>query len=433
MTKNSHRERLEAALERISDPKGEGARACLTVYAQEARGAADAADGRNRFGRELGALDGRIVTIKDLFDVKGEPTRAGSKIRAGFPPATEDAPILRRLRAAGAVIVAKTNMTEFAFSAMGINPHYGTPGNPADRARVPGGSSSGAAVSAADGFCDIAIGTDTGGSCRIPASFCGVVGYKPTARLVPKDGALPLSYTLDSVGPLARTVADCALAHAVLAGEEPSALAPSSLAGLRLGLLMGPLLDELDATVGKAFEAMGKRLSAAGARLSEFRTSRLSEMQAAMAKCSFSPVEGLYVHRAYFDTRKADFDQRVWQRIEPARSMAAVDYVHLARERLRLIAALDAETAEFDALILPTTPDVAPAIAEANANNEAFFAHNARGLRNTAFVNFFDLCAISLPMPTGGLPAGLQLVGRNGSDRRLFAVAAAIEGLLKGG
>ena len=432
MTKSFHRERLEAALSRISDPKGEGARACLTVYAREARAAADAADERKKFGRELGALDGRIVTIKDLFDVKGEPTRAGSKIHESSPPATQDAPILRRLRAAGAVIIAKTNMTEFAFSAMGINPHHGTPGNRADRSRVPGGSSSGAAVATADAMCDIAIGTDTGGSCRIPASFCGIVGYKPTARLVPKEGAFPLSYTLDSIGPLATSVADCALTHEVMAGHEASAPAPMGPAGLRLGILAGSPLDDLDAAVSKAFEATRKRLADAGARLSEFKTSRLNEMQAANAKGGFSPAEALSIHGAYFDTRKSDFDQRVWQRIAAARTMSASDFVHLARERLRLIAALDEEMQAVDALILPTTPNVAPKIAEANASDEAFFMHNARALRNTAFANFFDLCAISLPMPTGGLPAGLQLVGRGGEDRKLFAIARALEATLRG-
>ncbi|MBV9977172.1 MAG: amidase [Hyphomicrobiales bacterium] len=432
MTKSSNRERLEAALSRIADPKGEGARACLTVYAEEARAAANAADERKKFGREIGALDGRIVTIKDLFDVRGEPTRAGSKIHTSSPPAVQDAPILRRLRAAGATIVAKTNMTEFAFSAMGINPHHGTPGNPADRSRVPGGSSSGAAVATADAMCEIAIGTDTGGSCRIPASFCGVVGYKPTARLVPKEGAFPLSYTLDSIGPLGTSVADCARTHEVMAGHEATAPASLGPAGLRLGILVGPLLDELDATVSKAFDAAQKRLGEAGARLSDFRTSRLSEMQAANAKGGFSPAEALAIHGAYFDTRKSDFDQRVWQRIAAARGMSASDYVHLARERVRLIAALDEELRTVDAVILPTTPNVAPTIAEANVDDDAFFMHNARGLRNTAFANFFDLCAISLPMPTGGLPAGLQIVARGGEDRKLFAIATAIEAVLRG-
>src|SRR5262249_54823979 len=179
------RDRLEEALNRIADPKGEGRRACLTLYTATARAAADAADARARAGLSLGPLDGAILTVKDLFDVKGEPTRAGSKVLADAPPAADDAVIVKRLRAAGAVIVAKTNMSEFAFTAIGANPHYGTPGNPADRARAPGGSSSGAAVAVADGMCEIGIGSDTGGSTRMPASFCGVVGYKPSKFRIP--------------------------------------------------------------------------------------------------------------------------------------------------------------------------------------------------------------------------------------------------------
>jgi aspartyl-tRNA(Asn)/glutamyl-tRNA(Gln) amidotransferase subunit A len=176
----SSRDRLEQALARIADPNGEGKRACLTVYTETARAAADAADARARNGISLGPLDGKIVSIKDLFDVVGEATRAGSTILANAPPAAADAPVVRRLRAAGAVIVAKTNMPEFAGSIFGYNPHYGTPGNPADRARDPGGSSSGAAVAVADGMCEVGIGSDTGGSTRAPAAFCGTVGYKPS-------------------------------------------------------------------------------------------------------------------------------------------------------------------------------------------------------------------------------------------------------------
>src|SRR5947199_2326760 len=239
MTTRSCRDRLEQALARIGDPKGEGARACLTVYTEAAHAAADAADARANSGISLGPLDGAIVTIKDRFDVTGEPTRAGSRIMADAPPAKADAPVVRRLRAAGAVIVAKTNMTEFAFSGGGANPHYGTPGNPADRARIPGGSSSGAAVAAADGMCQIAIGTDTGGSTRIPAALCGIVGFKPSQWRVPTTGAYPLSYMLDSVGPLARTVADCAGADAVLAGQESAPLEPTPVPGLRLGVPQG--------------------------------------------------------------------------------------------------------------------------------------------------------------------------------------------------
>jgi aspartyl-tRNA(Asn)/glutamyl-tRNA(Gln) amidotransferase subunit A len=207
LSRRSARDRLQEVLARIADPKGEGARACLTVYSDAARAAADAADARERAGLSLGPLDGTIVSIKDLFDVAGEPTRAGSKVLADAPPALADAPVVRRLRAAGSVIVAKTNMPEFAFSIFGANPHYGTPGNPADRARVPGGSSSGAAVAVADGMCEIAIGSDTGASTRTPAAFCGIVGYRPSQGRVPTEGAFPYSYTLDAIGPLARTVA----------------------------------------------------------------------------------------------------------------------------------------------------------------------------------------------------------------------------------
>src|SRR5579864_8352128 len=205
MSRPSARERLDMALARIADPKGEGARACLTVYRDQAVAAADAADARARAGMTLGPLDGAIVSIKDLFDVAGEPTRAGAKVLADAPPATTDATVVRRLRGAGAVIVAKTNMVEFAFGG-GLNRHYGTPGNPADRTRIPGGSSSGAAVAVADGMCEIGIGTDTAASVRMPAAFCGVVGFKPSKFRVPTDGVFPLSYTLDSVGPLAKTV-----------------------------------------------------------------------------------------------------------------------------------------------------------------------------------------------------------------------------------
>ena len=207
----SARDRLEQALLRIADPKGEGAKACLTVYADAARAAADAADARAKSGVSLGPLDGSIVSIKDLFDVAGEPTRAGSKILAEeAAPAAADAPVVRRLRGAGAVIVAKTNMTEFALGAIGANPHFGTPGNPRDRARVPGGSSSGAAVTVGDGMADIAIGSDTGGSVRIPAALCGITGFKPSRQRVPTTGAFPLSTTLDSIGPLAQAVSPIA-------------------------------------------------------------------------------------------------------------------------------------------------------------------------------------------------------------------------------
>src|SRR5947209_11290805 len=249
MSKASARDHLEQALARIADPAGEGKYACLTVYAGAARASADAADGRAKDGKPLGPLDGAIVSIKDLYDVAGEVTRAGSRVLADEGlVAAGDAPAVSRLRAAGAVIVAKTNMSEFAFSGVGANPHYGTPGNPFDRARVPGGSTSGGGVAVADGMCEITIGTDTGGSTRIPAALCGIVGWKPSRQRVPTTGAFPLSFTLDSIGPMARSIAECAAADAVMAGEDAQNLQAAPLGGLRLGVLQGMPFNGLDAT-----------------------------------------------------------------------------------------------------------------------------------------------------------------------------------------
>jgi aspartyl-tRNA(Asn)/glutamyl-tRNA(Gln) amidotransferase subunit A len=424
----SAREKTEQALAKIADPKGEGARTCLTVYADAARAAADAADARAKAGISLGPLDGAIVSIKDLFDVAGEPTRAGSKILKDAPPAKADAPAVRRLRAAGAVIVAKTGMSEFAFSGVGMNPHYGTPGNPADRARVPGGSSSGAAVAAADHMCEIAIGTDTGGSTRIPGALCGVVGFKPSAWRVPTEGAFPLSYSLDSIGPIARTVEDCAKADAVMAGEEFAPLKPAPVAGLRLGVPQGLLLTEWDNTVGTRFGAARKRLSDAGARVTDEPMPLLDEMLAVNAKGGFAPAEAFSIHREHLAKRADDFDPNVRVRIERGGKVSAADYVEMSRGRAALIRAMDAQASAFDAWVLPTTPIAAPTIAEMRDSN-MFSTKNMLLLRNTSTWNFFDMCAISIPIPGSGLPVGLMLVARNGHDRRLFEIAAGIERL----
>jgi aspartyl-tRNA(Asn)/glutamyl-tRNA(Gln) amidotransferase subunit A len=430
MTKRAARERLEAALARIDDPKGEGLRTCLTVYREQAKAAAEASDARAQAGISLGPLDGAIVSLKDLFDVAGEPTRAGSKVLAGeASPATSDAPVVRRLRAAGAVIVAKTNMSEFAFTAVGINPHYGTPGNPADRARAPGGSSSGAAVSAADGMCEIAIGSDTGGSVRIPAALCGVVGFKPSRQRVPTEGAFPLSYSLDSIGPLARNVADCAAADAVMAGEAAWPLDPAPLSGLRLGVAQGLPLENLDDTVGRRFPEALDRLERAGARLSYEKLPLLDDMTRVLSRASILVAEAYSIHRERLALRGDDVDRIVRARIMKGADIVAADYVIAARARAALIREMDARLADLDALILPTTPTVAPRVDELG-DPKVFMARNAMLLRNTTIANFFDLCAVSLPLPReGGLPTGLMLIVRNGDDRKLLRIAAAVEKL----
>jgi len=424
----SVRDKLEQALAAIADPKGEGARACLTVYAETARAAADAADARAKAGISFGSIDGAILTVKDLFDVMGEPTRAGSRIEANAARAATDAPIVRRLRTAGAVIVAKTNMSEFAFSGVGMNPHHGTPGNPADRTRVPGGSSSGAAVAAADHMCDIAIGTDTGGSCRIPAALCGIVGYKPSKQRVPTDGAFPLSYTLDSIGPLARTVADCARTDAVIAAEDYAPLKPAPVAGLRLGVPAGLLTTEWDNTVGTRFGAARKKLAGAGVRITDEAMPLVDEMQNVNAKGGLAPAEAFSIHRERLAKRADEFDPNVRVRIERGGNVTAADYVDMMQARARLVRAMDAQLSSFDAWMMPTTAIVAPTIAEMQ-DTRTFNFKNMLLLRNTMTWNFFDNCAISIPIPGSGLPVGLMLVARNGHDRRLFEVAAGIERL----
>jgi aspartyl-tRNA(Asn)/glutamyl-tRNA(Gln) amidotransferase subunit A len=420
---------LDEALGRIDDPKGEGGRACLTVYRDSARAAALAADERAKSGISLGPLDGAIVSIKDLFDVAGEITRAGSKLLAEHgTPASQDAPVVRRLRQAGAVIVAKTNMTEFAFSGIGANPHFGTPGNPADRKRAPGGSTSGGAVAVADGMCEIAIGSDTGGSCRTPAAFCGITGFKPSRQRIPTDGAFPLSFTLDSIGPMARRVADCEKADAVMAGEDYVEREPASLSGLRVGIPKGLPVDRLEEVVARAFDAALKSLTQAGARLVECALPDLEGMMDVNTRYGgIAPAEAYAIHRERLDKHGDLVDPNVRARIERARTVTAADYIEMIRSRTALVRAMDARIAAFDVIAMPTSPIVPPLLSAVEKPDD-WGRTNAMCLRNTTIWNFFDCCAISLPLPSeAGLPAGLMLAARNGHDRRLFRIAAAAE------
>jgi len=429
--RTSSRALVEAALARIADPGGEGKRVFLRVYADQARAAADALDRLRQAGYVASPLAGLPVSIKDLFDVAGEQTLAGSKALDDAPPAERDAPIVARLRAAGAVLVGRTNMTEFAFSGVGINPHHGTPGNPYDRKRIPGGSSSGAPISVADGMAVVAIGTDTGGSVRIPAAFCGTVGLKPTQARIPRDGATPLSSTLDSIGPLASSVACCAVADAVMAGE-PAVVPPAAeVIGLRLGVAKAVMLDDLDAEVAGAFERTLSLLSRAGARVVDLPLTELLDYAGINAKGGFSPPEAYAWHAPLIARRGAEYDQRVRQRIERGRNMSAADYVTLCHQRLDLIARVDRRTAGLDALVMPTLPLVAPPIA-AFDKDEDFWRINSRILRNTSIINFLDRCAITLPIHApGAAPVGLMIVCGRGEDRRLLSLAQGIEAAIE--
>ena len=333
---------IEAALARIADPTGEGTRTFIKVYSDTARAAADAQDRLRAAGYVASPLAGLPVSIKDLFDVAGERTLAGSKALDDMPPAKHDAPIVARLRAAGAILIGRTNMTEFAFSGVGINPHYGTPGSPCDRRCIPGGSSSGAAVSVADGGAVVAIGTDTGGSVRIPAALCGLVGLKPTQKRISRAGTTPLSATLDSIGPLANSVACCAIADAVMAGEEPIVPPPVPVEALRLGVPQSFVLDDLAPEVATAFADACTMLSRRGARIVDLPLTELGEYRAINVKGGFAPIEALAWHRPLLARRGDEYDPRVRSRIERSGGMTAVEYVDLCAARADLIARVGA-------------------------------------------------------------------------------------------
>ena len=420
---------MDACLDRIKDPAGEGGRTYLKVYGEAARTAAEMYDALRRRGATPSPFAGIPVSIKDLFDVAGDVTTAGSMALRQAPPATRDGTAVARLRAAGFVPVGRTNMTEFAFSGLGINPHYDTPRNPYDRktGRIPGGSSSGAAVSVADGMAGAALGTDTGGSCRIPAALCGIVGFKPTAIRVPKDGVMPLSQTLDSVGPLAPTVQCCATIDAVLAGETPGELPALPLDGLRLAVPQTMVLDNMDRDVSRAFAAATKALADAGVRITEIPLRELSELAQVNAKGGFACAEAYAVHRPLLKVKRSEYDPFVLARIERGKEQDAADYIELMWAREEMIARFNAATAPYDALLMPTVPVIAPSLREL-ADPEAARVANMLLLRNPSLANFFDRCAISIPChQAGDAPVGLMLVGETGADRRLLAIAAAVE------
>lgn len=416
------------ALDRISDPAGEGARAFLRVNVESALRQAASVD------LNQGLLVGIPISIKDLFDVEGEVTAAGSRLLANSPPATRDAPAMARLRAAGAIFIGRTNMTEFAYGGHGINAHFGTPLNPWDRAtgRTPGGSTSGGAVSVADGMAAATIGSDTGGSVRIPAALCGITGFKPTQARVPLEGVFPLSFTRDSVGPLAPSVACCVTLDRIMAGESLDDFPlPANIRSLKLGVAKDILLDGMDATVAAAFERSLSRLSAAGATVTEFRFPELVEEAQGSVKTNFSAVEAYALHRERLAKHFDAFDPMVAKRLMFGANMLAADYVDLIHLRKRLVASSALTTAPFDAVLSPTIPVVAPALSEFRVSEAEFFRLNGLLLRNCAPFNVLDRPVFSLPCHRAGdAPVGLQVIGQRGGDARLAAVALAIEAVL---
>jgi Asp-tRNAAsn/Glu-tRNAGln amidotransferase A subunit and related amidases len=432
--KIASRQLVEQSLAAIKDPQGEGARTFLSVHEKEALAAADRVDAQRRGGAKLPALAGIPISIKDLFDEAGVVTLGGSKVLVGTPPATRDSTVVERLRNAGLVIIGRTNLTEFAFSGLGINPHYGTPKNVFDRSadhntgRIPGGSTSGGAISVTDGMAAGAIGTDTGGSVRIPAALNGLVGFKPTARRVPRDCVLPLSFTLDSVGPIAKSVADCALLDQVLAAETDCVPAAAHLRGLRFAVPKTVFQDDWSPAVASAFTAALGRLSAAGAAIFELPFAEFAQAAAVNPRGALTSAEAFSWHRQWMKDKAGQYDPRVISRIRPGETITAATYIELLQLRERFVRSINAATSGYDAMLMPATPDTAPTIAEASKDDESYSRFNGRMLRNPSIVNLFDGCALSVPChDPGSAPVGMMIAGTQNTDRRILAIGLAVE------
>ncbi|MBC5766674.1 amidase [Ramlibacter albus] len=418
---------LEAALSAAKSEACKGS--FLKLHEASARAAAASAANRER------PLAGLAVSVKDLFDIAGDTTAAGSAVLADAPPAVTDSPAVARLRAAGAAIIGRTNMTEFAFSGVGVNPHHGTPWNPADPAthRVPGGSSSGAAVSVATGAAYIGLGSDTGGSIRTPAALCGIVGFKNTARLVPLDGALPLSTTLDTVCAMTRSVRDAILAHEILAARTVTR-SNAPLSAYRFAVAREQMLDGLDPTVARAFERAVRAFRDAGAHVEEIPLAQIHGLGAIQSLGGFTAAESFAWHRKLLAEKGAGYDPRVRARIERGAAMKAHEYIELFAARREWIRSVQQSLQGFDAVLSPTVPIVAPPFADVapgEARDAEFFRINALLLRNTSVVNMLDGCAISLPCHVPGeLPVGLMIWHGALRDDTILNIASQAESAL---
>ena len=397
-----------------------------------ANAAAQAVDSGRAAGAPVPALAGLAVSVKDLFDVAGAPTTAGSRAMDDAAPARADSPAVARLRAAGAALTGHTNLSEFAFSGVGINPHHGTPINPATLAlnatpRVPGGSSSGAAVSVSTGAAWAALGSDTGGSIRIPAALQGLVGFKNTQRLTPLAGCVPLSSTLDTSCAITRSVRDAVLLHAILADRRPQPLR-RPLAALRLAVPTTVMLDGLDGDVSRSFALALAQLREAGAQITELALPPLAELPGLLSSGGFTAAESWAWHRSRLTQRESDYDPRVAQRIRRGEAMSAADYIALIAARADWIGRMQQLLAGFDAMLSPTVPMVAPPLAPLLSSDSRFFAINALLLRNPSVVNMLDGCALSLPCQAAGqMPVGMMVWGPALSDDTVLGVSLSLE------
>ena len=422
-------ELLSACLNNIDQHDDPANQVYTARFDQTAKAEAAAIDALQQGNVPLGELAGMPIALKVLFDVAGEVTHSGSKW--WNQRAQSDALIVSRLRRAGAVITGHTNMTEFAYSGLGLNPHYGTPANPLAPGRISGGSSSGAASAVAHGMAVAAIGSDTGGSVRIPAAFCGLVGFKPTQQRIPRQGSFPLSGSLDSIGPIARSVECCARVDAVLAGQSWQPAASEDLRGRRFVVPSNHMMSEMSPGVAEAFTRSLRQLRDCGAYIVEKPVPVLDTLPELMEGGGFSAAESYYIHRDWLQQYGDEYDPRVRVRIEIGAGLSAADYLELLRRRAARKQQVDEWLASYDGLLAPTVPIEPPLLTDLR-NDEDYMRLNLLVLRNPSVANILDLCAITLPNHCPGeLPSGLMLVGRNGADPALLGIAQAMEEVLK--
>lgn len=424
---------VQAALDRIADPAGEGSRAFTHVCAEQALQAAHASDLLRAAGLSRSPLEGLPISVKDLFDVAGHVTLAGSVVLKDEPTAQKNALVVQRLLDAGAILVGRTNMTEFAFSGLGINPHYGSPSSPWDRqtGRISGGSSAGAGVAVADQMSVISLGSDTGGSVRIPAAFCGITGFKPTARRIPSDGTLPLSFSLDSTGPLAPSVHCCAIVDAILAGQPAHAENPPAPDQLRFAVPATMILENADDHVISVFEQTLNALKAAGAQIDIVDIPEFEQLPYINRKGGLIAAEAWTWHAKHVEQAHDDYDPRVVSRILRGRAMTASDYIEVMQDRALWIRAVEARLTYYDALLMPTSPIIAPVIKDLQASDDAYFGANGTILRNPTFINFLDGCGLSIPChPKDTAPVGLMVAGPAMRDSTILNVGLTIEQIL---
>src|SRR5690625_1722005 len=422
----------EAALARINDPEGEGGSAFLKVYDEAALKAAQVSDTLRAAGLVRSPLEGIPISLKDLFDVKGDRTRGASTVLDHAHPATDNALLVQRLIDAGAILVGRTNMTEFAFSGLGINPHYGTPKAPWQRheGRIPGGSSSGAGVSVSDGMCAAAIGTDTGGSIRIPAAFCGITGFKPTADRIPSTGVLPLSFSLDSSGPLGHSVTSCAIVDCVLCATNFTALTAIPYHHLRIAVPKDVVFNSMDRTVAQHINASILALKNSGVQIERIELPEFNQLAFINRKGGLATAEAWALHRDLLPEFESRYDPRIALRIQQGKEQNAADYIDLLTEREHWIQAVENRLAPYDAFLMPTCAIIPPRIKDL-ADEENYFTQNAIILRNPSIVNFLNGCAISLPChPKNEPPVGLTLAAPAYHDSHLLQVAFTVEQLL---